>query len=159
MQNDYETVAYVTAPEDTSKGAIRGIPEEETQKDIAKSLVNQRNTGILHVRRMGKTNIIIIAFEGQHVPHYVFYKGAKYRCLQYKKKHEVCQLCGCLGHTGDVCPNPKNVRCRGCRAANPGEDHKCTPRCHLCGKEHQIGDKKCKELFRTPYIMKKRQWK
>lgn len=70
--NDYETVAYVTAPEDTSKGVIHGIPEEETQEDIEKSLVNERNPGILHARRMGKTNIIIIAFEGQHVPHYVF---------------------------------------------------------------------------------------
>ncbi|KAH7974092.1 hypothetical protein HPB49_009806 [Dermacentor silvarum] len=34
--NDYETVAYVTAPEDTSKGVIHGIPEEETQEDIEK---------------------------------------------------------------------------------------------------------------------------
>ncbi|KAH7954918.1 hypothetical protein HPB49_022780 [Dermacentor silvarum] len=71
----------VLGSEDTSKGVIHGIPEEETQEDIEKSLVNERNPGILHARRMGKTNIIIIAFEGQHVPHYVFYRGAEYRCL------------------------------------------------------------------------------
>ncbi|KAH7933107.1 hypothetical protein HPB49_008241 [Dermacentor silvarum] len=35
--NDYETVVYVTAPEDTSKGVIHGIPEEETQEDIEKT--------------------------------------------------------------------------------------------------------------------------
>ncbi|KAH7937125.1 hypothetical protein HPB49_007985 [Dermacentor silvarum] len=103
---DSETVDYVTAPEDTSKGVIHGISKEETQEDIKKkSLVNVRNAS----------------------------------------RHPPC--------TGDVCPNPKNVRCRDYRAANPGQDHKCTPRCQLCGKEL-----KCKELFCTPYIMKKRQW-
>nr|XP_037284970.1 protein FAM184A-like [Rhipicephalus microplus] len=38
-----------------------------------------------------------------------------------------------------------------CGVASPPKDHECTPRC--CP-----GDKRCKELFRTPYIVKKRQW-
>ncbi|KAG0444813.1 hypothetical protein HPB47_013350 [Ixodes persulcatus] len=84
---DYEGAAYITAPEDTSKGVIHGIPEEETPEDIGQSLVNVCNPCILHARRMGNTSTIIIAFEGEHVPHYVFYRGAEYRCLLYKKKH------------------------------------------------------------------------
>ncbi|KAH6926772.1 hypothetical protein HPB50_022157 [Hyalomma asiaticum] len=42
--------------------------------------------------------------------------------------------------------------------SSPPEDHLCVPQCRLCGKEHLTGDKKCTMLFRTPYIVKKRQW-
>lgn len=28
----------------------------------------------------------------------------------------------------------------------------------LCGKDHVTADKRCKSLFRTLYIVKKRQW-
>ncbi|KAH7955540.1 hypothetical protein HPB52_001236 [Rhipicephalus sanguineus] len=39
----YEVTAYMTAPENTSKGIIRGIPDYDTPEDIEKSLVNERN--------------------------------------------------------------------------------------------------------------------
>ncbi|KAH7959691.1 hypothetical protein HPB49_013104 [Dermacentor silvarum] len=45
----YEVTAYMTAPEDTSKGIIRGIPDYDTPEDVERSLVNERNPGILHV--------------------------------------------------------------------------------------------------------------
>ncbi|KAG0427692.1 hypothetical protein HPB47_025277 [Ixodes persulcatus] len=63
---DYEAAAYITAPEDTSKGVINVVPEEQTPQDIERSLVNVRNPGILHARRMGNTRTIIIAFEREH---------------------------------------------------------------------------------------------
>ncbi|KAH8033348.1 hypothetical protein HPB51_010912 [Rhipicephalus microplus] len=47
---------------------------------------------------------------------------------------------------------------KGCGVASPPKDHEYTPRCRLRGKEHVPGDKRCKELFRTPYTVKKRQW-
>ncbi|CAN7982343.1 unnamed protein product, partial [Ixodes pacificus] len=72
--------------------------------------------------------------------------------------HETCNTCGRLGHRADVCPSPDNKKCRGCGAANPPEDHKCDPRCTLCGKGHLTGDKKCREKFKTPYLLRKRQW-
>ncbi|KAH7949471.1 hypothetical protein HPB49_011035 [Dermacentor silvarum] len=60
----YEVTAYMTAPEDTSKGIIRGIPYYDTPEDIERSLVNERNLGILHANRMGRTNLAIIVFRG-----------------------------------------------------------------------------------------------
>ncbi|KAH8021394.1 hypothetical protein HPB51_015574 [Rhipicephalus microplus] len=45
---------------------------------------------------------------------------------------------------------------RVCGVASPSKDHECTPRCHLCGKEHVTGDIRSKELFRTPHRVKKR---
>ncbi|KAH7965677.1 hypothetical protein HPB49_009734 [Dermacentor silvarum] len=64
----YAAAAYMTVPEDTSKGVIHGVPESESQEVIEKSLVTDRNPTILHARRMGCTNSIVIVFEGTHVP-------------------------------------------------------------------------------------------
>ncbi|CAN8017450.1 unnamed protein product [Ixodes persulcatus] len=153
----YIMAAYVTAPENTSKGAIHGIPDYDLPEDIQRSLVIERNPGILHARRMGKTGSAVIVFEGTRAPHYVYYCGAEYRCQLYKK-HETCNPRGRLGHRADVCPSPDNKKCRGCGAANPPEDHKCDPRCTLCGKGHLTGDKKYRKKFKTPYLLRKRQW-
>ncbi|KAH7974963.1 hypothetical protein HPB49_022059 [Dermacentor silvarum] len=106
----YEVTAYMTAPEDTSKGIIRGIPDYDTPEDIERSLVNERNPGILHAKRMGRTNLAIIVFRGTYVPHYVYYRT-------YRR-----------------------------------------PKCLLCGRDHPTGERKCKVRFKTPYLVKKRQW-
>ncbi|XP_049275351.1 uncharacterized protein LOC119405412 [Rhipicephalus sanguineus] len=154
----YATAAYITAPENTSKGVIHGIPTYDNQEDIEKSLVNQRNPTILHARRMGLTDSVVIVFEGSFVPYFVYYRGAEYRCLLYKKQYETCTTCGRVGHRADVCPQPDSKKCRGCGVLDPTDDHQCDPQCYLCGKGHLTGDKKCKERFKTPYLLKKRMW-
>lgn len=154
----FGAAAYITAPDNTSKGVIRGIPDYDAPEDIEESLVNRRNPTILHARRMGRTDSVVIVFEGTYVPHYVYYRGAEYRCVLYRKKHELCTTCGRLGHRADVCPAPNTKHCRGCRMLNPTEDHQCDPRCSLCGKGHLTGDKQCREWFKTPYLLKKRYW-
>ncbi|XP_077528376.1 uncharacterized protein LOC144140039, partial [Haemaphysalis longicornis] len=154
----YETVAYAAAPEDTVKGVIHRIPSYDTAEDITRSLVYKKNPTILQARRMGNTNSVVIIFEGKRVPHFVYYRGAEYRCLLHKKKHEVCDSCGKLGRRSDVCPAPEDKICKGCGERNPGEDHPCDPKCALCGKDHSTGDKTCRQRFRTPFLLKQRQW-
>ncbi|KAH6946549.1 hypothetical protein HPB50_013901 [Hyalomma asiaticum] len=34
----------------------------------------------------------------------------------------------------------------------------CISTCRLCGKQHITGDSRCEEIYRTPYIIKRRQW-
>lgn len=68
----YATAAYIIATENTSKGVIHGIPTYDNQEDIQKSLVNQRNPTILHARRMGLTDSVVIVFEGSFVPYFVY---------------------------------------------------------------------------------------
>ncbi|KAH6947739.1 hypothetical protein HPB50_021111 [Hyalomma asiaticum] len=119
----YEVNTYVSAPEQTSKGVIRGIPlefDETTESDI----VNHRNPLALAARRLGNTPTIIITFDGMKVPRTVFY-DLVIMCALYRKQIDICHQCGRLGHRMDVCPFPTNRLCRGCRTRNPGQDHKC----------------------------------
>ncbi|KAH8032061.1 hypothetical protein HPB51_022809 [Rhipicephalus microplus] len=83
--------------------------------------------------------------------------GVPLKCVLYKKRYEVCYRCGQLGHRSDV-RIIDHVRCRGCGMTAPPKDHACEPKCKLCGKGHMTDDRKCKEAFRTPYTIKKRQW-
>lgn len=77
--------------------------------------------------------------------------------LFVQKKYDVCYKCGDLGHRSDVCES-KEEKCRGCGIPNPSEGHDCNPTCKLCGQPHPTGARTCKGIFRTPYIVKKRQW-
>ncbi|XP_077544519.1 uncharacterized protein LOC144156311 [Haemaphysalis longicornis] len=154
----YKVSAYAAPPEDTVKGVIHNIPEYDSADDITRSLLYKKNPTILQARRMGHTNSVLIVFEGPKVPHYVYYRGAEYRCFIHKKRHELCDSCGRLGHRSDVCPAPDNKVCKICGTEAPADQHDCEPKCALCGRDHPTGDKKCRQRFQTPYLLKKRKW-
>ncbi|KAH9362582.1 hypothetical protein HPB48_015504 [Haemaphysalis longicornis] len=153
----YEIRAYATAPEDTTKGVIYNIPDYDSDEDINKSLKYSKNPTILTARRMGKINSAIIIFEGSQVPYFGYYRGAEYRCFLHKKKQEICDACGGVGHRKDVCPQPENKTCKTCGASNPDSAHGCIPQCAICGKDHVTGDKRCRQRYKTPYLLIQRK--
>ncbi|KAH7948931.1 hypothetical protein HPB49_003606 [Dermacentor silvarum] len=60
---------------------------------------------------------------GRKVPFNVFYWGAAVPVRLYRKTTQACTLCGTVGHRVDVCPNPRDDRCRACGSVTPGEGH------------------------------------
>ncbi|KAH7944651.1 hypothetical protein HPB52_022977 [Rhipicephalus sanguineus] len=153
-----EERARRAAPENTSKGLIRGVSKEESPEDILSNLVTPRNPGVLHAKRMGNTDNVIVLFEGFHVARYVKYGAMLVKCTLYRKHIDVCYGCGRLGHRADVCPNPNDKVCRGCGSKNPAQDHMCEVECQLCGKDHPTGDKRCKARYKIPYLVRRRRW-
>ncbi|KAH9371885.1 hypothetical protein HPB48_019329 [Haemaphysalis longicornis] len=148
---EYPTTSYAASPEGTSKGVIHGIPAYDSPEDITASIIHPGNPTALQARRMGRTNTVLIVFEGFRVPHYLYYRGAEYRCHIHRRKTEACLSCGALGHRADVCPNPDPSRCQQCGVqVSPSDQHSCEPTCVVCGGRHVMGDKLCKQRFQPP---------
>ncbi|KAL1484909.1 hypothetical protein MTO96_049918 [Rhipicephalus appendiculatus] len=80
-QEETRASAYAAAPENTTKGIIRGIPYEDSPEDIERHLVNEHNPTLLHAKRMGNTANAIVVFQGSVVPHYIYYNGMEHRCV------------------------------------------------------------------------------
>ncbi|KAL1486837.1 hypothetical protein MTO96_031190 [Rhipicephalus appendiculatus] len=129
----YETNAYESAPDLTSKGVIRGIPLEDSPRDITAQVVTPKNPTAIAAKRLSNTTNVIVLFSGLKVPSFIRYGGALIKCALYRKQLDLCHQCGRLGHRMDVCPSPQDRICRGCGTANPGPDHQCNPCCQLCG--------------------------
>ncbi|KAH7981399.1 hypothetical protein HPB49_023765 [Dermacentor silvarum] len=100
--------------------------------------------GVIEVDpKLGQSNAAAITFEGRKVPLNVFYWGEAVPVRLYRKTTPACTLCGTVGHRLDVCPNPRDDRCRACGSVTPEEGHECPPRCLVCGYPHLRGSADC----------------
>ncbi|KAH9374369.1 hypothetical protein HPB48_012258 [Haemaphysalis longicornis] len=140
------------------EGVDRAAGEEPAELEVGSS--HRTSPPIIGVRRMGRSESVIITFADPQVPRWVECFGSPIKCFLCRKKYEVCSKCGNIGHRSDVCSNNPTEKCRKCGDPSPASEHvhRCVPKCQLCGKEHATGDKRCKALYRTPYVLKKRQW-
>lgn len=157
--NKHEIYAYRAAPDNTTKGIIYNIPLAYTQADIDACLLGERNPTVLAAHRMGETTAVIILFDGGRVPQYVKFASLIVRCKLYKQHKEVCRSCGQVGHRKDVCPRPDINVCFACGLHNPQEGHEatCKPVCKLCGGPHPSGTGKCRNKYKTPFVVRQRK--
>ncbi|KAH7950086.1 hypothetical protein HPB49_019493 [Dermacentor silvarum] len=72
---------------------------------------------------MGNTNSVLIVFDGKQVPYDVYYRGAEYKCYLHNKYIEVCDICGTVGHSADVCPTLTQKKWDSCDTLNPPAAH------------------------------------
>lgn len=157
---EYEVYAYQAAPDGTVKGVIRNISTEDTQEEIIENIVNDYNPMAIDAKRIGKSSAIVVLFQGEKVPTTVKYGSVLVRCSLYRQHREVCKCCSGVGHRQDVCPQPEKRVCFACGKQNPSENHAetCKPRCKLCGGAHPTGAASCSNRFKTPYLVRRRQW-
>ncbi|KAH6928095.1 hypothetical protein HPB50_011830 [Hyalomma asiaticum] len=154
-----QMTTYVAMPEDCGKGVAHEAPLTYSDADILQRLRTYGNPPVLGVRRLGKASrAVLILFEEKEVPRWVRLTPMAQRCVIHRKKYEVGIACGRREHRDDVCPDPGKVKCRGCGMEQPPQGHSCEPKCQLCGKGHPLGDRKCREIYRVPYEVKKKQW-
>ncbi|KAH7933587.1 hypothetical protein HPB49_014147 [Dermacentor silvarum] len=154
----HEMTVLLAVPDDFSRGVIHDIGLNTSLQKIKQGIAeHEENPKILVIRRLGQSKTIMLIFTTKEVPRKIKCLGAILNCCLYKKKYDVCYKCGDLGHRSDVCES-KEEKCRGCGIPNPTEGHDCNPTYKLGGQPHPTGDKTCKEIFRTPCIIKKRQW-
>ncbi|KAL1482015.1 hypothetical protein MTO96_034073 [Rhipicephalus appendiculatus] len=153
----YEISVYCAPEESQGRGVIRGVDLRLDHQGIQEELQDSRNPPIVDFRRLGNTTAVLLTFKEPRVPTWIYLSNARHRCNLYKKKFEVCYRCSELGQRADVCASTV-IKCRGCAIPDPPSDHVCVPTCRLCGKQHITGDSRCKEIYRTPYIIKRRQW-
>lgn len=145
----YELATHVPAPSNTSLGVIFNVPETDTAEQIHHSvLAYNQQLKVLDVRRLGSSNMVQILFDGPHVPYWVRYRAATYRCKPLKRKTEACANCWSTGHRKDVCPQQNTVpRCATCGVANAPEGHPCRPKCIVCDGPHATGSAECPRRF------------
>ncbi|KAH7954785.1 hypothetical protein HPB49_021845 [Dermacentor silvarum] len=139
------------------KGVIRGIAPGDCPEELDHKIVNSKNTLTLGAKRIKSTGTVFVVFDRYKVPNYGSYGGTLVKCTLYRKQVEVCYACGRLGHRADVCPSPDEAVCKGCGAANPNEQHKCDPKCRLCGGRHFTAAKECKQRYQTAYLVRRRR--
>ncbi|KAH7964030.1 hypothetical protein HPB51_027730 [Rhipicephalus microplus] len=158
-ERTYETFAYKSTPDNTSRGVISGMGREEPEEQITRFLVNKLSPATMAAHRLGNSESVVILFEGNKVPRYVKYGGFVTKCTLCWLHREVCTTCGQIGHRKDVCPTPNARVCFACGRNYPGEDHveNCKPRCKFCGGSHVTGAGSCKNKFKTSIQIKQPQ--
>ncbi|KAL1485084.1 hypothetical protein MTO96_010468 [Rhipicephalus appendiculatus] len=155
---EHEVSAYVSAPEEMVKGIIRDVPLSYTQDQLSRALITTRNPNLAYAKRLGNTATVILLYEGNRVPTWVYFNSIMIRVALYRKQLDFCRECGRLGHRADVCPRPEVKLCLICGMKNPSAEHKCSPKCKICGEAHPTADRVCKAKYKVPYVVKTRRW-
>ncbi|KAH7977304.1 hypothetical protein HPB49_000469 [Dermacentor silvarum] len=137
---------YLKMTDNTCRGVIE-VDSKVSEADISEAIYSP-DAPVVGVRKLGQSNAAAITFEGRKVPFNVFYWGEAVPVRLYRKTTPAFTLCGTVGHRVDVCPNPRDDRCRACGSVTPEEGHECQPRCLVCGDPHLRGSADCTWKYR-----------
>ncbi|KAH6943475.1 hypothetical protein HPB50_021714 [Hyalomma asiaticum] len=108
---------------------------------------------IAFMRKLGKTSVALLTFEGHQVPRFVHYNSVITPVREYKRTIPACYRCGTVGHRVELCRHPNEQRCGHCgQVVGATEEgmtpHDCKSSCLVCGEGHLTGSQACKARFR-----------
>ncbi|KAG0435983.1 hypothetical protein HPB47_018209 [Ixodes persulcatus] len=146
---------YGLAPDDSSKGLVRGVPLRFSDAEILANS-DQSQFEIYTCRRLGQSKMVILTFAGLKVPFFVTLFGGEYPVSLYKKTIPACTVCHEAGHRSTACPQPKVNVCHQCGLKDPHEGHTCEPLCTLCDGPHLTAARGCPKRFSEPYVLRRR---
>ncbi|KAH9371265.1 hypothetical protein HPB48_016757 [Haemaphysalis longicornis] len=99
---------------------------------------------------MGRSNTIIMTFEGLRVPNYVLFHRTVMCCYHHRPGSILSLNCMVIGYRSEACPR-KGItvtcpNCGGIFAAKPGLKlaRSCETRCYNCKSEHPATDADCR---------------
>ncbi|KAG0421980.1 hypothetical protein HPB47_002166 [Ixodes persulcatus] len=144
-----ETNSYVANDPLNARGVIHGITNEITDEYLSQH-VRVENAKLLEIRRLGRTNTILLTVEGPRLPRYAFIRCGAYPIYPQRARSKQCTLCHGTGHRADVCPNKTSfTRCPICSKVFPynhdplNTPHDCDPHCFNCNGEHPPSSSAC----------------
>lgn len=98
---------YLAAPDATCKGVVHGIAAGTTEEELREHLESEQ-VRIIFAHQMGRTNSIVVTFEGTRVPRYVLFHRAAMRCYPHQPRSIMCRNCCRIGHRAEVCTKKSN---------------------------------------------------
>lgn len=140
---------YVTTPEYLLKGVIHGINTDVTDDEIIDNIcVRTQGVEVLQARRLGGSKTVLLMFDGDVLPRYVYLFGGETPCVPYQPTRQYCRTCQETGHRTDVCPKAVTSQCAQCGMGDPPQDHVCKTTCAFCGGEHATGAPECQKKLK-----------
>ncbi|KAH7944978.1 hypothetical protein HPB49_003786 [Dermacentor silvarum] len=136
-QGPLPMIGHAKISGEVCRGVIT-VHEQETSASL-KAKIHWRGGNIAFIRKLGKTSVALLTFEGHHVPRFVHYNSVVTPVREYKRTIPACYCCGTVGHRPELCPHPNDQRCGHCGQV---------PSCLVCGEEHLTGSPACKAKFR-----------
>ncbi|KAH7940993.1 hypothetical protein HPB49_008825 [Dermacentor silvarum] len=151
FQGPLPMIGHAKISGEVYRGVIT-VHEQETSASL-KAKIHWRGGNIAFIRKLGKTSVALLTFEGHHVPRFVHYNSVVTSVREYKRTIPACYCCGTVGHRPELCPHPNDQRCGHCgQVVGASEEgmtpHECKPSCLVCGEEHLTGSPASKAKFR-----------
>lgn len=139
---------YLAVSAANARGVIHGI-QPHISEEVIRQKLQVQGPKILHTRRIGTSNSILITVEGTQLPRYALYNRVVMRLYPYRPRSLQCHHCYAIGHQADVCPKKTiSITCPTCSTTLPIETgiatpHTCEPFCLNCQGEHPPGTPTC----------------
>ncbi|KAH9382591.1 hypothetical protein HPB48_010335 [Haemaphysalis longicornis] len=150
----YAVAAYIAAPDNTSKGVVRGIDASLSAAQLHELFVNERNPTILEVKRIKTSQTVVLLFDGMRVPRrhvrdlhgpVLVIQETERRVLHVRSTRAPCR---CVRE-------PQHRRLQKTAESNPPQKATRVLQSVRCAEAHtQRAARPAKHRFQVPYVVR-----